>query len=121
MTEQLTKAQLERMSPEQLRRHILRAQHDQNRDDNQRQAELAQAHDTVRQLSRRITELSAQLQESERARSRDVSFYWGVIADLGRTLNVDVPEAAPGTTLDEDWRNYAQAVRRQVCGSPATT
>lgn len=119
MTEQLTKRQLESMTPEQLRRHILATQHDQNRADSQCKTDLAQAHDTVRQLGARITQLSGQLQDATQAASRETSFYWRMTADIGRALQVDVPAPQLGATLGQEWRSYAEVVRRHVCGTPA--
>jgi len=119
MLKSLSRQELEQFSNADLVRYaeLLQKQLEQHRPDNGAVCADALIEQDYRH---RIGAANAALRESELESSRERSFYWRIMANIGRALKVDLPALA-GKSNDEDWRAYAQAVESHVCGDKPRT
>jgi hypothetical protein len=115
----LSRSRLQEMSKDELVRHAENLQYafDQQRTGAQTLAAVDKQ--TEQDYRARLGTANAALRETELQSSRERSFYWRIVANIGRGLNVDLPVTA-GVSNDEDWRAYAKAVESHVCGSNGT-
>lgn len=115
----LSRSRLQNMSKDELVRHAESLQYALEQQRTGAQSLAAVDKQTEQDNRARIGTAHASLRELELQSSRERSFYWRIVANIGRVLKVDLP-VIPGATNDEDWRAYAKAVESHVCGDQGT-
>jgi len=115
----LSRSRLQQMSKDELVRHAENLQYAFEQQRTGVQTLAAVDKQTEQDYRARLGTAHASLREVELQSSRERSFYWRIVANIGRVLKVDLP-IVPGRSNDEDWRAYAKAVESQVCGGQDT-
>jgi len=114
MIQHASKSQLDRMNLAQMRKHIEWLQSGQTQDAQSLQAQLSAAKAETEHFKTRLEQASKRLEKEGLAASRETSFYWRILMEIGRVLQVKDPDPVCGETVADGWRAYAEAVRKHV-------